>query len=103
MLANGATKSLFEKAREQFEFVIVDGSPILPVADARLASQHVDAVILSMRRDISQSHKVVAACQLLDAFGAKKLVAVLNDSSDESYYYYPQSVLETPGGKNGKA
>jgi capsular exopolysaccharide synthesis family protein len=96
-LANGATGSLFERARQQYEFVIVDGSPVLPIADARLASQHVDAVILCIRRDVSQTHKVLAACELLTAFGAKRLLAVLTGSDDEMYYSDLQPLPETQG------
>jgi capsular exopolysaccharide synthesis family protein len=96
-LANGATGSLFERARQQYEFVIVDGSPVLPIADARLASQHVDAVILCIRRDVSQTHKVLAACELLAAFGAKRLLAVLTGSDDEMYYSDLQPLPETQG------
>ena len=95
-LANGATGSLFERARQQYEFVIVDGSPILPIADARLASQHVDAVILCIRRDVSQIHKVLAACELWRR-SAQRLVAVLTGSDDEMYYSDLQQLPATQG------
>ena len=87
MLANGAAAALFEKARAEFEFVVVNGSPILPVVDARLASQHVDMVVMAVRRDVSQTPKVLAACELLGAFGVRKCVAVLIGGDHEVYYY----------------
>ncbi len=86
-LSNGVTRSLFDKARDEFDFVIVDGSPILPVVDALLTSQHVDAVVLSVRRDVSQAHRVKAACDQLAAFGVEEYVAVLNGTHEDSYYY----------------
>jgi capsular exopolysaccharide synthesis family protein len=86
-LSNGVTRSLFNKAREEFDFVIVDGSPILPVVDALLTSQHVDAVVLSVRRDISQSHRVREACDQLSAFGVEEYVAVLSGTKEELFYY----------------
>ena len=76
-LANGGAAPIFEKLRAQFEFVVADASPILPVADTRFVSQHVDAVILSVFRDISQMPKVQAACEILDAFGVRTLEAVV--------------------------
>lgn len=86
-LANGVTRSLFEKVREEFEFVVVDGSPILPVVDALLASQHVDSVVLSIRRDVSQVSRVQAACDQLAQFGVEEFVAVLTGSNEDLYYY----------------
>jgi capsular exopolysaccharide synthesis family protein len=97
-LSNGVTRSLFDQARKSFEFVVVDGSPILPVVDALLASQHVDAVVLSVRRDVSEAPRIQAACEQLAAFGVEECVAVLAGTDDDLYYYgdqeYGRTVLE---------
>ena len=50
-LSNGVTTAFFEKAREAFTFIVIDGCPILPVIDGLLVSQHADTVVLSVRRD----------------------------------------------------
>jgi succinoglycan biosynthesis transport protein ExoP len=81
-LANGAAGVLFEKLREEFEFVIVDTSPILPVADTRFISQHVDIAVLSVFRDVSQTPKVTAACEILNAFGVETVDAVVVGTSE---------------------
>jgi polysaccharide biosynthesis transport protein len=86
-LANGVTRSLFEKVRDEFEFVVVDGSPILPVIDSLLASQHVDSVVLAIRRDVSQVSRIQAACDQLEQFGVEQFVAVLTGSNEDLYYY----------------
>ncbi len=41
--------------------MIVDSSPILPVADGLIIAQHVDAVLFSIFRDVSRKTKVSAA------------------------------------------
>ncbi len=41
--------------------MIVDSSPILPVADALIIAQQVDAVLFSIFRDVSRKTKVSAA------------------------------------------
>ena len=59
-LSNGAAADMFAKLREEYDFVVVDTSPILPVADARFVSQHVDSVVLSVFRDM-RAPKIRAA------------------------------------------
>ena len=58
VLANGSTSTLFEELRADYDFVIVDCSPILPVVDTRFISQHVDGVVLSVLRDIAEYQKL---------------------------------------------
>ena len=60
-----------------FDFVIIDSSPLLPIVDTRLVCQHVDAVVLSVFRDVSQGPKVLAAQEMLDAFGVRSVEAVV--------------------------
>ncbi len=93
-LSNGVTKSFFEKARAEYKFVIVDASPILPVIDGLLVSQHADTVIVSVRRDTSEAPQVLRACEKLSAFAPGKFVVVLNGSHEESYGPYQEHVIQ---------
>jgi len=81
-LANGAAGILFDVLRAEFEFVVVDAAPILPVADTRFVSQHVDAVILSVFRDVSRAPKIAAAREILEAFGVSTVEAVVTAPTD---------------------
>jgi len=85
-LANGAAGSLFDRLRRQYDFVVVDASPVLPVADTRFVSQHVDAVIFSVLRDVSRSPRVSAAREILQAFGVDQLEAVVTGPSETGCY-----------------
>jgi capsular exopolysaccharide synthesis family protein len=76
-LANNSVASLFKELREDYEFVIVDTSPILPIADTRFVSQYVDSVVLCVFRDISQAPRIRAACEILEAFGVRSVEAVV--------------------------
>ena len=76
-LSNGGAAALFRQLRESFEFVVVDTSPILPVADARFVSKFVDTVVLSVFRDVSEAPKIQAACDILAAFGVRSVEAVV--------------------------
>ena len=98
-LANGATTSFFEMARATFAFIVVDGSPILPVVDGLLVSQHADTVVLSVCRDTSLGPQVLRACEKLSAFGSRKCVVVLHGSQEEvggDYHDHKNPVGEIP-------
>jgi polysaccharide biosynthesis transport protein len=84
-LSNGAAATMFKQLRENYEFVVVDTSPILPVADARFVSQHVDSVVLSVFRDVSEAPKIEAACEILSAFGVASVEAVVTGPNNMMY------------------
>ncbi len=84
-LSNGAAAAMFKKLREEYDFVVVDTSPILPIADARFVSQHVDSVVLSVFRDVSESPKIQAACEILAAFGVQTVEAVVTGPNEHMY------------------
>ncbi|RMF88939.1 MAG: tyrosine-protein kinase family protein, partial [Planctomycetota bacterium] len=90
VLANGVVGGLFRSLREQYDFVIVDGSPVLPVADTRFVSMHVDGVVMSVLRDVSRMPKVHAAYRTLAAFDAKILGAIVTGNPGEAYYHDPR-------------
>jgi len=81
-LANGAAGPIFASLREEAEFIVIDASAVLPVADTRFVSQHVDTVLLSIFRDVSQTHRILAACEILEAFGVRSLEAVVTCPTD---------------------
>jgi capsular exopolysaccharide synthesis family protein len=81
-LANNSVASMFKELREDYEFVIVDTSPILPIADTRFVSQYVDSVVLCVFRDISQAGHIRSACEILEAFGVRSVEAVVTGVSD---------------------
>lgn len=91
-LANGAVGKMFCHLREQFDFVIVDGTPVLPVADARFISSHTDGVVLSVVRDVSREPLVRNTKHILESFQVRILGAIVTGSAEDlyyGYYYYP--------------
>jgi succinoglycan biosynthesis transport protein ExoP len=90
VLALQKTGEVFKELREQFDFIIVDSSPVLPVPDALLVAQHTDAALFAILRDVSQFPRVHAAYQRLGNLGVRILGAVFNGNKDElsSMYNY---------------
>jgi capsular exopolysaccharide synthesis family protein len=101
LLAQGGLSPLFLRLKEQFDFVIVDSSPILPVADALLVAQQADAVLFSIFSEVSRKSKVLAAALRLESLGVRILGAVVtgnhgglygNDyNTSSSYHSLPES------------
>ena len=65
---------------------MLDGSPILPVVDARFLSRYVDGVVLAVLRDVSRIPKIVETCEILGKFGVRTLGAVVTGSPSEVHY-----------------
>ncbi len=86
ILSQGGMGGLFGQLKEHFDFVIVDSSPILPVADALIMAQQVDAVLFSVLADVSRKKQVLAAYQRITSLGIKVLGAVLTGVSDRTNY-----------------
>jgi capsular exopolysaccharide synthesis family protein len=86
-LAQDDVPRLLELLKEQFEFIIVDSSPVLPVADSLLVAQNVDAVLFSILRDVSRIPMVYTAYQRLAALGVRMLGAVISGANEEAQGY----------------
>ncbi|MFI5457360.1 MAG: polysaccharide biosynthesis tyrosine autokinase [Isosphaerales bacterium] len=84
-LSQGCLSPLFLQLKEQFDFVIVDSSPILPVADGLIIAQHVDAVLFSIFRDVSRKTKVAAASERLQCLNVRILGAVVTGEHGGRY------------------
>jgi capsular exopolysaccharide synthesis family protein len=85
-LAKEGLGAIFAKLRAEYDFVVIDSHPILTANDALLIGQHVDGVILSILRDVSQAPRVYAACQRLTTLGIRVLGAVVNGTSQDDVY-----------------
>jgi polysaccharide biosynthesis transport protein len=73
-----------------FDFVLIDSSPILPVADAMLVGRQCDGALLSLMCDVSQVERVNAACARLASIDVPLLGAVVNGTRGETYGYGPR-------------
>lgn len=89
-------ETLFNRLRGQFDFVVVDSCPVLPVADALLIGQHVDGVVISVLQDISQLPKVQNASDKLTALNILLLGAVVNGVKPDIHAYGYNYVKQLP-------
>jgi capsular exopolysaccharide synthesis family protein len=77
-LATEQMQPVFDKLRGDYDFVIIDGAPVLGMSDALIFGQYSDGAILSVRRDHSQMPKINQAAELLRGVGIRIIGAVVN-------------------------
>ena len=83
-------ETMFQHLREQFDIVIVDSCPVLPVVDTLVVGQFCDIALMSMMRDVSESQQVMEAQERLKQIGITVLGAVVTSKGTGVYssYYY---------------
>ncbi|HBO69743.1 MAG TPA: hypothetical protein DD658_06250 [Deltaproteobacteria bacterium] len=87
MLAGEKFRFLLREMREQFDVVILDTPPILPVPDAVTISEQVDAFILLFRFNHTPHHLFR---QAIDDLGEGKIVGVVlngEEKKPDKYYH----------------
>jgi capsular exopolysaccharide synthesis family protein len=77
-LATEQMQPVFDKLRTEYDFVIIDGAPVVGMSDALIFGQYSDGAILSVRRDHSQMPKINQAAELLRDVGIRIIGAVVN-------------------------
>lgn len=100
ILQSRATHDLLRKLRDQFDAVIIDAPPLLPVADAAILATAADGAIIVARHGKTKRDQLKAAGQRLDQVGAKLFGVVVNmipKRAANSYYYYYYDEVEAPG------
>ncbi len=78
LLGSRHMATLLEKLAEQFDHVIIDTPPLLPVTDAAILATVVDGAVVIVRHGKSSRDDVELAVQALTAVNARLLGTVLN-------------------------
>jgi capsular exopolysaccharide synthesis family protein len=86
---------LLDRLKTQFDFIVIDSSPVLPVVDTLVIGQNVDVVVFSLLRDVSRVPNVYAAYQRLATLGIRILGAVVNGVEAGRYGYSSQYAKQT--------
>ena len=92
LLGGAVMEQMLLKAREDYELVIIDTPPILPVADALIVAAIADGAILVVRNGRTTGEQVSRSLEMLASASARVLGTVLSMSPDSrggsSYYEY---------------
>ncbi len=79
--------------QKEFDFILVDTSPVMLFPDARLWGKHSDGVVLIVRSGITTQENAARVCERFLEDGVQVLGTILNDwaprdKSPHGYHYY---------------
>jgi len=86
LLANGAFSKLLHRWRDEYDVILLDTTPVLPVADARIVAGHADGTVMTVREGLCQREEVLESLACLSGTGAKLLGLVYIGSRGGRYY-----------------
>jgi Mrp family chromosome partitioning ATPase len=94
LMASAKMKNFFEEIKKEFadSFIILDVSPVLPFAEARILSNLVDSVVFVVKeggcsmRNVNESLEILSNVNVLGLVYNKATAASL--SGGYQYYYY---------------
>jgi polysaccharide biosynthesis transport protein len=101
LLDSGIFQNLLTELRRDFNHCIIDSPPIIELADGRVISTSMDAVVLVLRAGSTTREAAHLAKDLLDQVGSRTIGCVLNMAMTDrlgnysSYYYYDNKYLQS--------
>lgn len=108
LLGSGPLRSLFDRWTNEYQFVVVDSPPVLPVTDVQILEAFADSTIFVVRGGLTTRVALQRAYHILlphaKIAAAPNIGVVLNAISTNSagyYEYYGQYGYENYYGKNG--
>jgi capsular exopolysaccharide synthesis family protein len=90
LLGSDQMRDALQAWREHFDFIIIDGAPVLPVTDSVILSTLADFALLLARYKMTERHSIERSYKTLRAQAGVKVGVVLNAvrHNDRSYYDY---------------
>jgi capsular exopolysaccharide synthesis family protein len=96
LLNSAHAQEIFMRLRNQYDLVLIDSPPVLPVTDAAILSQHADATLILAAAGQTRRSDLHRTVEKLDQVGAKILGTVLNKVSKQTGTYYGYTYAYKP-------
>ena len=88
LLAMERAKQLIEQLKEEYDTILFDSPPVLPVTDGQILAKYADAVVMVIKLGSTQSESVKQAKYMLEHVNARLIGVVLNYGKSQSKDYY---------------
>jgi protein-tyrosine kinase len=95
LMQSGRLATLLDKLRDTFDWIIIDSTPVLPVADTSVWARHSDGILLVVREGKSERRQLRKALESID--NSALIGIVLNSTANgehNSYYAYYTGVYD---------
>lgn len=92
--SNDRLKRILSELRLNYAHVVIDTAPLLPSVETRLLAPHVDGVVVSLLRDVSEIRCIRTGCEMLRTFDACVLGAVMVGAPSERYQRRKTPVMQ---------
>ncbi len=96
-LLTSAFPVLLGQLEREYDAIVIDSTPLIPISDARIVARHADATLLVARAGTALRRHVRTAVERLDLISVKLTACVLNHSGEvsaSSYYVRPSDEEE---------
>lgn len=90
LLGSTAMKKLFEQLSEEFDFILVDTPPVLPVTDALVVSRLTSGTLMVVASNTTRKRHLAEALRVLGTADVELGGFVLTKAAAQpsTYYYY---------------
>jgi protein-tyrosine kinase len=99
LISSGRMKEFLDRVKPEFDWIIIDSSPVLPVADATVLGGLCDGVLLVVRASSTPSDMARKACR---EFQDSQVLGVVLNTADESSEYGSYYSGSRYGAKTGQ-
>lgn len=100
LLASDGMVRLLNRWRKSYDFIFIDGAPLLPVTDSAILSRYADYTVVVARHNQTDRSSLERTCQILHSYGGSRQGVVLNgvkQMSGTQYPYYGYKPAEREG------
>ena len=90
LLCSMKMDALITRLRQDFDHIILDSPPVLPITDATILSSLADGVIMIVESETTTRAALSRTCRVIEQAGGKIIGTVLNkvDTRRDGYYGY---------------
>ena len=100
LLASDAMETLLNHWRKTYDFIFIDGAPLLPVTDSAILSRYADYTIVVARHNQTDRSSLERTCQILHAYGGSPQGVVLNGVKQNTGAQYPYYGYKVAAGES---
>jgi Mrp family chromosome partitioning ATPase len=91
LLGSERMREVLRGWRQAYDFIVIDGTPLLPVTDSFILSTMVDLSLIVARYNVTDRHVLERCCRMLQMQNGRNKVGVVVNAVDKSSQYYRQN------------